>query len=196
MPVTTSLRSFSFTTAGAHCFASASSIWANAAKINIRFDGLTETEMGTRLARATQGIQSMRDIDRIANAMIANFSRIPAFDAIEASVRDFANAAKIKTETLRTDPGIFDVWSQLVTAGERLANFTPKQIPRSLGDAGGRPAHRVCDGLLLLRNGRDLVFYITRARTPMPKSTCEYIERCAAYLATGRVPVTPAPLPA
>ena len=140
--------------------------------------------------------QSMRDIDRIANAMIANFSRIPAFDAIEASVRDFANAAKIKTETLRTDPGIFDVWSQLVTAGERLANFTPKQIPRSLGEAGGRPAHRVCDGLLLLRNGRDLVFYITRARTPMPKSTCEYIERCAAYLATGRVPVTPAPLPA
>ncbi len=56
--------------------------------------------------------------------------------------------------------------------------------------------HQVGDGLLLLRNGRDLVFHIARARTPMPKSTCEYIERCEAYLATGRVAFVPAPLPA
>ena len=52
------------------------------------------------------------------------------------------------------------------------------------------------DGLLLIRNGRDLVFYITRARTPMPKSTREYIERCETYLSTGFVPLMPSPLPA
>ena len=57
-------------------------------------------------------------------------------------------------------------------------------------------AHRVSEGLLLLRQGRDLIFYLARARTPMPKSTREYIERCETYLETGRIPMTPAPLPA
>ena len=139
--------------------------------------------------------QTLRDIDRIAGAMIANFSQIPLFDGIAAPVLDFACAARIKTETLRTDPDIFDVWSQLVTAGERLANFTPQPPVKRTGKRGG-PAHSISDGLQLLRNGRDLVFYITRARTPMPKSTREYIERCETYLATGKVPFMPAPLPA
>ncbi len=140
--------------------------------------------------------QSMRDIDKIANAMLNNFSRIQLFDGIEPAVHEFAEAAKLKTETLRTDPNIFDIWAQLVTASERLANFTPKPhvIPADAGD--GRTVHSVSDGLQLLRNGRDLVFYITRARTPMPKSTREYIVRCENYVKTGRVPFMPSPLPA
>ncbi len=36
----------------------------NNVRVNIVAPGLTETEMGTRLAKATQGIQSMRDIDK------------------------------------------------------------------------------------------------------------------------------------
>ena len=139
--------------------------------------------------------QSMRDIDRIADAMIANFTRIPAFVPITGLVRDFASAARIKTEHLRTDREIFEVWSQLVTAAERLANFTPqpKAVAADKADCCG---HRVSDGILLLRQGRDLIFYIARARTPMPKSTREYIERCASYRETGRLPLAVAPLPA
>ena len=83
-----------------------------------------------------------------------------------------------------------------MTAGERLANFTPKPVPKPLGERTGRLLYRVSDGLQLIRNGRDLVFYIARARTPMPKSTREYTERCEAYLASGRAPFMPAPLPA
>lgn len=139
--------------------------------------------------------QTMRDIDRIADAMVGNFSRIPLFDAIEAPVRELASAARTKAETLRTDPDIFDVWSQLVAAGERLANFAPQQ-PEATSRRRHRQLHGVSDGLQLIRNGRDLVFYIARARTPMPKSTREYIERCEAYLATGKAPFIPAPLPA
>ena len=139
--------------------------------------------------------QTMRDIDRIANAMIANFTQIPAFASIEGVVRDLADAAKIKTENLRTDRDIFEVWSQLVTAAERLANFLP--LPQAVDyRKSDALAHRVSEGLLLIRQGRDLIFYLARARTPMPKSTREYIERCATYLKTGRVPLTPAPLPA
>ncbi len=139
--------------------------------------------------------QTMRDIDRIANAMIANFTQIPAFASIEGVVRDLADAAKIKTENLRTDRDIFEVWSQLVTAAERLANFSPLPQPVDYRKSDAL-AHRVSEGLLLIRQGRDLIFYLARARTPMPKSTREYIERCATYLTTGRVPLTPAPLPA
>jgi len=142
--------------------------------------------------------QTLRDIDRIAAAMIDTISRVPLFAATAGPIREFAEAAKIKTETLRTDPEIFDIWSALVTAGERLANFTPEQttVCTRSGVAHGSPVHSVSDGLHLLRAGRDLVFYITRARTPMPKSTREYIERCQAYLATGVAPITPACLPA
>lgn len=138
--------------------------------------------------------QAMRDIDRIAEAMVANFTRIPAFENIEAPICDFSLAAKVKTETLRTDPDIFDVWAQLVTAAERLANFAPQ--PQALPVDNKATRHSLSDGLQLIRNGRDLVFYIARARTPMPKSAREYIERCETYLATGRAPLTPAPLPA
>lgn len=141
--------------------------------------------------------QTMRDIDRIADAMVATFGRIPLFEGIEAPVRDFAAAARTKAETLRTDPDIFDVWSQLVAAGERLGNFTPRQPDADA--ASGRRArqlHGVSDGLQLIRSGRDLVFYLARARTPMPKSTRDYIERCEAYLETGKAPFIPAPLPA
>jgi hypothetical protein len=136
--------------------------------------------------------QTLRDIDRIADAMVACFTSVTPFADIEPAIRDFARAARIKTETLRTDPDIFDVWSELVTAGERLANFTPHPV---LIDETP-PFHSISDGLQLILNGRDLVFYITRARTPMPKSTREYVERCELYLRTGRVPLLPSPLPA
>jgi len=139
--------------------------------------------------------QTMRDIDRIGESMIANFAPIPAFSNVEAPIRDFVSAAKIKTETLRTDPEIFDVWPQLVTAAERLANFTP-QSPALLPVDSDTPLHSISDGLQLIRSGRDLIFYITRARTPMPKSTREYIGRCEVYQQTGLAPTTPAPLPA
>lgn len=145
--------------------------------------------------------QSLRDIDRIAACMIGTFGQIPLFSGIEGPVLEFSAAAKLKTETLRTDPDIFDVWAQLVTAAERLTSFTPQlsaelSKPAKPTKRSGLRAHSVSDGLLLLRNGRDLVFYITRARTPMPKSTREFIERCETYLATGRVPLMPTPLPA
>ena len=46
------------------------------------------------------------------------------------------------------------------------------------------------------RNGRDLIFYIARARTPMPKSMSEYIAHCEAYRTTGRLPLAAPPPPA
>jgi hypothetical protein len=134
--------------------------------------------------------QAMRDIDRIADAMAATFAT-PMFPGIEPLIRDFARAARIKVETLRTDPEIFDIWAELVTAGERLASFTP------VLSAAGEHEHRAASfGTQLICNGRNLTFHITRARVSMPKSTREFIDRCATYGATGIVTMVPIPLPA
>jgi hypothetical protein len=120
---------------------------------------------------------TLRDIDRIAEAIAANFEPCPASPA--SPPRAPSPAAKIKTETLRTDPDIFDVWTSFVTAGERLcAHFNAAAMPAGLEDQ-----HLVADGRQLLQRGRDLISDITRARTPMPKSAQEYIERCEAYAA-------------
>jgi hypothetical protein len=134
--------------------------------------------------------QAMRDIETIADAMAGTFAA-PMFPGIEPVIRDFARAAREKVETLRTDPDIFDIWAELVTAGERLASFTPVLA------AAGEHEQRVASfGTQLICNGRDLIFHITRARVSMPKSTREFVDRCAMYCATGIVTMVPIPLPA
>jgi hypothetical protein len=138
--------------------------------------------------------QAKRDIDLIADAMVDTFTKIPAFARIEPLICAFARAARTKTETLHTDPDIFEVWPQMVTAGERLAGFSPDE---NTGTPPGVPnGCSLSDGLQLIRAGRDLIFFITRARTPMPKSIQEYLERCRVYRETGHAPTAPAPLPA
>ncbi len=131
--------------------------------------------------------QSMRDIDRIAGGVDRIFSQIPAFAGMTPLFREFAEAAKIKTETLRTDSEYFELWSELVTAAERLGNFLPDSGPTVTAQPPEQIG-RLSVGLQLIRHGRDLVFYIARARTSMPKSTCDFILRCEIYLQTGSTP--------
>lgn len=139
--------------------------------------------------------QCMRDIDRIADCLSKNFSRIPAFAGVEKAVLEFATAARIKTETLRTDADIFSVWTRFVTAGERLADFTPTTQLNEINSPHKATRHVLPDGVELLRRGRNLVFHIARARTPMPKSTQEYIERVECYVNNGCAPTLPPMLP-
>lgn len=123
---------------------------------------------------------TMRDIDRIAEVLVAIFQPLPMFRDIDGPARAFADAAKTKAETLRTDPDIFEVWSRFVVAGERLLTFLPARsatwTPQQLQGYD--------DALVLIHHGRDLVGYITRARTPMPKSLREWIERCEKFSET------------
>lgn len=135
--------------------------------------------------------QAMRDIDAIADAMARSFAT-PMFPGIEPTIRDFARASRNKVETLRTDRDIFDIWSEMVTAGERLANFRP-----ILKNPDSEHEQRVASfGNQLICNGRDLIFHITRARVTMPRSTREFVERCDTYATTGIVTTMPIPLPA
>ncbi|THF55607.1 DUF1987 domain-containing protein [Pseudothauera rhizosphaerae] len=121
--------------------------------------------------------QTMRDIDRIAAEMITTLACNPLFEGIEPLIRRFADIAKVKCETLRTDDAIFDVWADFVVTSEALSAFTP-HLP---ADATIDQRQLAAAGQRLIVQGRDLVTYITRARVPMPKSTREYIERCKVF---------------
>jgi hypothetical protein len=116
--------------------------------------------------------QTMRAIDELRDVMVATFAPLPAFDGVMPLLRDFAEAAKIKCETLRTEPDIFDVWTSFVVTAERLAAFQP---------AGAEELQR-SQGMQLVRFGKDLIYHVTRARVPMPKSAQEFRERCEEFV--------------
>ncbi len=121
--------------------------------------------------------QTMRDIDLISHAMVGAFSGNTAFEGIEPLIRLYADAAREKCETLRTDPAIFEIWPAFVVAGEQLNRFEPILPSRS-----ARTQVRMAEsGIELLRAGTALATYITRARVPMPKSTSDYIKRCDTF---------------
>ena len=121
--------------------------------------------------------QTMRNIDRIADALATAFTGIGLFEGVEGAIRAFAEAAKLKCETLRTDPVIFDVWPSFVVAGERLSAFanactsTPSATELQLA----------ADGKQLIEDGKALLTYVTRARVPMPKSTADFLSRCDRF---------------
>jgi hypothetical protein len=123
--------------------------------------------------------QTMRAIDQIAGEVGCTFAPFRAFSGINPLLIDFANAAKAKSETLRTDHDIFDVWTSFVVSSERLAAFTPALSP----GASSNEQECVRQGLELVAAATDLIRYVTRARVPMPKSTREFVERCTHYRA-------------
>jgi len=121
--------------------------------------------------------QTMEGIDRICDEVIKTFAQISSFAGIADVVRDFAAAAKTKSETLGTDPEVFEVWTSFVVAGEKLSAFAPNVPP----DASRADLQRAADGKDLIRRAKDLVSYVTRARVPMPKSTREFIEELERF---------------
>jgi len=124
--------------------------------------------------------QTMRDIDRIAEAMIGAFRGSNSFSKVATWIEDFAQAAKEKCETLRTDPVIFEVWPHFVVAGDRLSGFEPADA----GDAAKSAPREIEDGLRLIEHGKELLTSLARARVPMPKSTQDYLVQCDSYRAT------------
>jgi len=121
--------------------------------------------------------QTMRAIDRIGEELVRTLGDLPAFQGITARIREFTHTAKIKAETLRSDDDIFDVWSNFVVAGERLLHFEPALS----AEANVLERQQAVLATHLIRQGKDLILAIARARVPMPKSTQEFLDRCEAY---------------
>ncbi len=120
--------------------------------------------------------QSMRAIDAVCDDLVGTFSTLPAFAGVGALLRSLADAAKTKCETLRTDPDILEAWTSFAVAAERLVEFQP--VVRKPDATSERQASQ---GMQLIAAGRDLIYYVTRARVPMPKTEREFAERCEAF---------------
>jgi hypothetical protein len=121
--------------------------------------------------------QTMRTIDIIQDELIDTFAGMHAFAGIEPLLRECVDAAKAKCETLHTDPEIFEVWPALVVAAEKLCAFEPRLARTMSLDE----QVKVGQGIQLIAAGKDLIFHMTRARVPMPKSTRDYVERLQKY---------------
>jgi hypothetical protein len=121
--------------------------------------------------------QTMRTIDELADHLVGTFEAMPMFSGIEPLVRAFAAAARLKCETLRTECDIFEIWTSFVVSAEQLTRFEP----RLAAEATVVEQRWATDGMALVRQGKDLVAHMVRARVPMPKSTRELIERLGWY---------------
>ncbi len=120
---------------------------------------------------------TMKNIDQAATYMAECIKNDPRFPGLDQLILEYAKAARRKCETLRTDDDIFDVWSDFVVAGEEVTDFTPEHNASLTGD----PLIDILAVKHMLKSGVRLIAFITRARTPMPKSTEKYLSECAQY---------------
>jgi len=120
---------------------------------------------------------TMKNIDQAAAYMAGCIKNDPRFPGLDQLILGYAKAARRKCETLRTDDDIYDVWSNFVVAGEEVTDFIPEHNTTPSGD----PLIDVLDVKHMLKTGVRLIAFITRARTPMPKSTERYLSECEQY---------------
>lgn len=125
--------------------------------------------------------QTLRDIDTIANCMIDTFETMQYFTGIGVPVRELCDAAKTEAETMRSDREIFSIWPRFVAASEDLEEFSP-HMPEVTSEDTRR---QVTDGMRLINEGKEVLSYLASARVPMPRTTREYVARCAHYTQTG-----------
>jgi hypothetical protein len=126
--------------------------------------------------------QTMHAIDLVTRVLGETLTATPMFADVGPLVAEFAAAARLKCETLHTDAEIFNVWATFVSAGERLAAFEPTTtMPADAGPPMAAELYRAAQGMRLLLQAKEIVFYVTRARVPMPKTTRAFCERCDEF---------------
>ncbi|MGE0384793.1 MAG: hypothetical protein AB7Q97_08695 [Gammaproteobacteria bacterium] len=121
--------------------------------------------------------QTMANIDRITERIIQTFTPCAAFAEVADLCRRFACAARLESETLRSDEVIFDVWPEFVAAGDALQEWEPDYE----ACAGEDEVRVMREGTALVRRGKDLLRWIASARVPMPKSTRNFLDACDEY---------------
>lgn len=121
--------------------------------------------------------QTMRDIDAIANEMVEILGELPSFEGIEPLLLDYAAASRADCETNKSDNIIFEVWPRYQAAGEKLIAFRPNI------DCHANPSvePHLNWALQLIKQGRELMCYISGARVPMPVSTKHFLQELRRF---------------
>ncbi len=119
--------------------------------------------------------QTMAAIDGIAERLLETVAVAPGFGGLAEKVTAYCRAAKLESETIKTDPAIFRVWPDFVVTGDNLWDFEP--VRRVAGDNHAM----VEQGVKLVREGKRLIEWIAFARVPMPKTTENFFKRCVNF---------------
>ncbi len=120
---------------------------------------------------------TMKNIEQVSAYMIKCIKNHPHFHELNPLILEYASAAQRKCEILRTDDDIFDVWTDFVVAGEFITGYPPEHPPPL--DSVSLLNSMVVKHIL--KEGVRLIAFITRARTPMTKSTEIYFSECEQY---------------
>lgn len=120
---------------------------------------------------------TMRCIDGLAAELTSALAGHTAFSGAAPLIAELARTAKEYSETLRADGDIFDVWASFAVSIERLASFETQAVR----PAAAEEARAIDRGFALLKDGRELISSIARARVPMPKSTDALMLACQRY---------------
>lgn len=128
---------------------------------------------------------TLRAIDLIIEKLKSILSVSKEFSAAISLLDELCVAAKREAETMRTDEVIFEVWPRYVAAADAVSDFRPVGVNES--ELSDKEFRRVYDGLMLLREGKDVITYLSGARVPMPKTTAEFLAKCDDYQARGYV---------
>ena len=119
--------------------------------------------------------QTMAAIDTVAARILETFLSVRGFENLLESVVAYAKAAKLESETIKSDPAIFEVWPDFVVTGDQLAAFEPTRAMTKEDRAIS------VQGAKLVREGKRLIEWIAFARVPMPKTTEKYFQECAGF---------------
>lgn len=122
---------------------------------------------------------AMQAIDDITAVVVRQLGSLRMFSGIDVLALAYAQAARSKCETLRTDPDIFEIWTSFAIAGESLCNFHPHLF----AVVGPTEQFWAMEGMKLTREYKQIVEAITRARVPMPKTAQSFIDRCSQFRA-------------
>jgi hypothetical protein len=128
-------------------------------------------------SRYTKIAMTMKNIDQMAEFMAGCMKDDPRYPGLDQLILTYAKTARRKCETLRTDVDIYEVWSDFVVASEAITDFVPLPYERN-------PGEKLVDTMdvkHMLKSGVRLISFITRARTPMPLSTQNFLNECAQY---------------
>ncbi|GJL82220.1 MAG: hypothetical protein DHS20C01_18540 [marine bacterium B5-7] len=122
--------------------------------------------------------QALRTIDEVATRLIDVFSPLELFAGISERIDQYADVAKRYTEIMKNDPDFFAIWPEYVVTGDRLIEHLPRREDNADNLLNNEVFNR---GSKLLREGKDLINYMSTVRVPMRKTTDIFLSSLDAF---------------
>ncbi len=128
---------------------------------------------------------AMRSIDEITIKLKETLEQCINCKEITPLIDDYAEVAKLVSETMKRDNAIFTIWPRFIASKEKLLSFEPDLSgdENEKNNVGEFTKIALRD---LLEKGIKLIKYITDARVPMIKSQNDFFADCDRIIELNR----------